>query len=556
MWWFVAACTPSDDAAEPPDGSDPPEDTAPTPVSPPVILAAELLLPGNGVQLARRIRVDTDVPTTLSVSMADGDGIVTLDFPNFATSHEHLLLGLRPGRTYTVEATVAADGASTATELPLETQPLDPFLPVAEVLAHDPSRRAAGDTLLPIRCTRPGQCTPGEMVMVLDAVGEVVYIKDVGSEIVQTAAEYDGGLLVVTGSERSSAILYAWDGTEITRWTLGGEPGSGVVIDVAVAYDLHHDVIPHPVTADRFLAIGRYPLLEPVYPLDYIDPDPVGPTTISADVALEFDRVGVVHREVSLASFFPTTRIGYDSLGVVPQGWTDWAHTNSLWPDGDAWVVSLRNQDAVVKFDPDTSQVVWIAGTHENWPVEMQPYLLAPEGAPFAWHYHQHAAMTVPVGGLTALYLFDNGNWQTVPFTGIAPLAPPPAGAPLPAELYSRVVRYDIDEVAMTIRQVWAFDTSVVAGGSLFSSAVGDVDVLPTGSVLGVFGFLETIPGGQQTNEGAGWGDKSVRVIEFDPDSLEEIWHLHLRSDRTDNTGGFTAYRADRIPALAGRIVD
>jgi hypothetical protein len=118
------------------------------------------------------------------------------------------------------------------------------------------------------------------------------------------------------------------------------------------------------------------------------------------------------------------------------------------------------------------------------------------------------------------------------------------------------VVRFDIDEEAMTIRQVWAFDASAVAGGSLFSSAVGDVDVLDNGSVLGVFGFLETIPGGQQTNEQAGWGSKSVRLIEFDPDGLEEIWHLHLRSDHDVNSGGFSAYRAERIPALAGRIVD
>jgi hypothetical protein len=218
--------------------------------------------------------------------------------------------------------------------------------------------------------------------------------------------------------------------------------------------------------------------------------------------------------------------------------------------------VSLRNQDAVVKLDPDTSQIHWIAGVPENWPPSLQPYLLTPEAGTFAWQYHQHAAMTVPDGDRTALYLFDNGNWQSVPFSGIPPLAPPPGGAPLPDDLHSRVVRYDIDEDAMTIRQVWAFDASTVAGGSLFSSAVGDVDLLPTGSVLGVFGYLETIPGGKQTNEAAGWGDKSVRVIEFDPDGLEEIWHLHLRSDRAENTGGFTAYRAERITPLAGRIVD
>jgi arylsulfate sulfotransferase len=84
-------------------------------------------------------------------------------------------------------------------------------------------------------------------------------------------------------------------------------------------------------------------------------------------------------------------------------------------PSDDSIIVSVRHQDAIVKFSRSTGQLKWILATHENWPVELQPFLLTPVGAPFEWHYHPHAPMVTRSG---TVLLFDNRNNRASPFDG------------------------------------------------------------------------------------------------------------------------------------------
>jgi len=548
---LAGACNSSDDTS--PDGP---------PGKHPGIVLFALSTPNENAPLVRRIVVETDALSTLAVDLVAPDHQVSVSFPGEATHHEHTLLGLKAGREYQVTATASFDGAESATRTQATTTAGPwPQMPVPEVVTDDPARRAPGDTMLPLRCA-DSQCgEPNETVLVVDEAGEIVYllsVDDIFNDTMQDAIEYDGGILALVGTSETSAIHYAWDGTELARWRVNPLSSDTIDVQSAYAHSLHHDIVPHPLIPDSFLAIGRYRLTVLQYPGSYDVPELVGESFVADDVALEFRTDGSVTREIKLSDYIPTSRIGYNSLDVVIEGWRDWAHANAIVldpADGD-WILSLRHQDAVVKINQDVSgDLVWIAGNPDNWPVEYADRLLTPVGSPFKWQYHQHAPLIIDEGdGTKTMILFDNGNAQTSPYSGEVPLVLPDHGDALPAALMSRVVAYTIDEQAMTISQQWEFDR--IADGTLFAEAVGDVDVLENGNVLSAWGYLQTLPGGKTWYTQAGFGDKAVRVIEIDPVTLDEVWHIHLTVDGVVNPAGVTAYRAERIPALAGRVVD
>jgi hypothetical protein len=93
-------------------------------------------------------------------------------------------------------------------------------------------------------------------------------------------------------------------------------------------------------------------------------------------------------------------RISYlgGKIGTV---W-DSEHANSIIedPSDDSLIVSLRAQNAVIKFCRATGQLRWILGPPANWGPEWQQYLLTPVGAPFFWQYGQHAAVLTSQGTL------------------------------------------------------------------------------------------------------------------------------------------------------------
>lgn len=551
MWFFLAACDGQDDNGQTDDSS---------PESPEIVLF-ELTTPNEIAPLVRRIVVETDALSTLAVDLVSGDHHLSVSFPGEATRHQHTLLGLKPGREYQVTATLTFDGEElTQTETTTTAGPWS-HLPVADVVVDDAARRAPGHTMLPLRCASQDCAEPNETVLVVDETGEIVYLLSVDADdndTMQDAIEYDGGILALVGTSETAAIHFAWDGTELSRWRVGAISDATTPVEATLAHSMHHDIVPHPLVPDTFLAIGRYRLTVPSYPASYDDPELFAESFVADDVALEFTIDGSVPREIKLSDYIPTSRIAYNSLDEVIEGWRDWAHANAivLDPTDGTWLLSLRHQDAVVKLDPDVpGAVVWIAGYPENWPAEFSDVLLSPVGSPFAWQYHQHAPLIVDDGGgKKTLILFDNGNVQTAPYSGETPLFVPPEGVPLPPGLQSRIVAYSIDEQAMTIAQSWEFDESSV--GTLFSEAVGDVDLLENGNVLSAWGFLQTQPGGQPWYGDVGLGAKAVRVIEIDPVTRDEIWHIHLTVDAALNEQGVTAYRAERIPSLSGRIVD
>ncbi|MEQ1502082.1 MAG: aryl-sulfate sulfotransferase [Myxococcota bacterium] len=512
--WWLSACT-----DEPPGGT---ETGSP--------LALDVAVTEVAAPLARRLHLEADAPVTVRASWTDGEDTVDVAFDDPAAVHDHLLLGFRAGRSYTVTVTATAGDRTASDTLPVDTAPLPVHFPRATVSGDGPVE--PGHTLLPMRSFQAPD--PQDLAVVFDEEGRIVYWLAVG-DVIQDVREVDGGLLALVGDVGARVVRYDWDGTEVGEW-------SAATLGTAIADDLHHDVI--EVEPDHYVALGRTPISVPDYPASYDDAAATVARTVADDVVVEFLADGTVIDETRLTALLPLRRIGYDSLSTTIEGWADWAHANAVLRDTDgSLVVSLRHQDAIVKIDPaagtGAGAVRWVFGYPENWPAELAAKRLQPVG-PVRWPYHQHGPH------LTAdrrLLVFDNGNWQAAPYTGDPPIVDP-------VLLRSRVAQFTIDEDAGTVREDWSFDAP--DGGTLFSEAVGDADPLPNGHVLSSWGFLDRLPDGT-SNADAGVGERSVRVIELDPDAAggpAQVHELYLWTAAADNPHGWTGYRAERIPSL------
>lgn len=543
-WLLVVA--PGCDGRRDDDGpTGTPSDTG-TPADP-VTVALTVSTPTAEAPLVRTLHTEVTgsggAQVTVSARWESPDHVVDVAFPAGGDVQDHLLLGFRAGRSYTLTVTAAlADPdprAGTATTT-VDTDPLPAHFPRATVSAGAGAAEP-GHTLLPMRSFGVGD--DGELAIVFDEQGEVCFWLDVG-DVMQDVRETDDGLLALIGDTDGRLVSYGWDGVARATYSVG--PGG---LPVTEAKLLHHDAVVVPGEPDHLVALGRETMAVPDYPADYDDPVPTAPRAVADDVIVDFRTDGTVIRETRLSELLSVHRIGYDSLSTTVDGAADWAHANAvLWDDG-AYVVSLRHQDAIVKLDPVSGAIRWILGHPDNWSPELAALRLQPVGD-VRWTYHQHGPHLGPVGptGERSLVVFDNGNWQAAPWTGVPPVVDPD-------ELQSRVAMFAIDEEARTVREVWSFDAP--DGGRLFSEAVGDADMLPGGHVLSTWGFLDRLPDGTST-VAAGLGARTVRVIELDPGApadQAQVSELYLWTDRADNDQGWTGYRADRIPSLYGRVV-
>jgi len=518
------------------------------PVRGPKVISAEVDAPYPLAPLTHRVTVETDVPTVLSVEWTNGDHTVTIAFDPESTTHEHVLLGWRPDSTY-VATVMVADGEDTATvDVDVVTNPVPPYFPVAESVVDPTADIAPGHTLVAMRAPKINPAEgPTEAGLIFDEEGYLVwYIETQGS---QDFKEFDGGLGGLVGTGVGFYGVYDWTGERLKWWTVSPAEAPGVEIAAQSAEIIHHDVMPIPGT-NEFAALLRYPLDVPDYPSDYGDIDATAPRTIADDVVIHFDDSGTILSETRISDLIPTSRIGIDSLLETTEGWGDWAHANAVIWDDPTFIVSLRHQDAIVKIDPSIPEVVWILGTHANWPPSHTGYLLDP--APdVEWPYHSHAPMLKPgsAPGLPTLVLFDNGNFRASPFTG-------EVGSD-PEDSYSRIAEFTVDESAGTVTQNWAWtfdDSTLVSGGHLFSAAVGDADYLDNGNVLSTWGYLDSQPNGSLSVD-VGIGARSIRLVEIAPGE-GDVWQLHLYTDEDINPFGWMGYRAERIGTLYGRVID
>lgn len=441
------------------------------------------------------------------------------------------LLGFRQDRSY--ELTIVFRGSSGEPEdgevLALKTPVVSTINPVELVMA-DPARMSGGLTVLPLW----GGGIDARQAVVVDAEGEIVYLLEMDDRFHELRRRGDG-LLALVGNEELEIREVSWLGERGRTFLSAGamvEGREGTIVDLPGR--IHHDVV--PLDDDGYIIIATG-LRTVDLPSSYDTLDDLVPTQIEDDVIVRFDAQGAVVWSQELSPMLDEHRIGFDSLSRprLPDA-VEWGHTNAIWMEEDGRIgLSVRHQDEIVMFDPTDGQVDWILGNDSNRdPVLAEP-LLTPVGA-FTYPYHPHGARRTG----NVLSLFDNGNWRASP--GEIPFDE----LPEPTEMYSRLVEYEIDEVAMTFRELRSFDLSASVG-PVFSVALGDMDVLPNGNVLGTFGRILARDG--VLTEDLGFGAGESRIVEFSPEG-DEVWHLRLSIDGLVEPVGWATWRAERFDAF------
>jgi len=127
----------------------------------------------------------------------------------------------------------------------------------------------------------------------------------------------------------------------------------------------------------------------------------------------------------------------------------EWGHANTIKYDGlqDAYYVGMAQTSTIWKIDRETGEILWILGEDP----QTSTFTLAEEEG--AWFERQHGFDLTESGVL----VFDNASSQR-----------------------SRVVEYELDEEAMTARQVWEYSSTE----HFFTYALGDVQRQASGSTL------------------------------------------------------------------------
>lgn len=488
-----------------------------------VTLGPSLTMDPNGVTpLAGVVELTTDIPTRITLTVSDGSDSWIREFAGFQTNHYLPILGLKPDSSYSIELIVtdqADESLVLAPSLPAVTGPLPVDFPTINVLLSDPTRMEPGFTLLD-KFTRGKPTTPDanlpRYTIIVDNAGDVVWYSTLGANATR---------------QLPNGNLFYLDGNVVEIDLLGNEKQS---VALAVG-QLHHDLF--PTANGTLLSITSETVVVDGFPTSYTDPNaPTQTANVEDTPVVEFLSDGSLLNTWKLTDILEPTRIGFDSRESRPLGF-DWAHANAVLydPGDDSIIVSVRHQDAVVKFSRSTGNLEWILGNHDNWPPEFQPFLLTPVGAPFEWQYHQHAQMITPSG---TLLLFDNGNYRASPFDGNASIPD--------SQNYSRAVEYAIDEDNMEVRQIWEYGAQI--GQRYFSRSQSDADWMNnTGNVL-ITSSATSWLGGVSSGS-LGMGKWHTRIIEVDHNiPAQKVFEMAVFN--TTNKSEIRSYRSERIPDL------
>jgi hypothetical protein len=151
----------------------------------------------------------------------------------------------------------------------------------------------------------------------------------------------------------------------------------------------------------------------------------------------------------------------------------DWTHGNDVTVslDGRHYFINFRNTDSFAKIDRETKELEWIAGRDGN-------FTLLENGIEkeSLW-YHSHIIKEIEPN---VFLMFDND------FHNRTHLDTYPEGED-PYNNYggrSRLIEVKLDESSMTGEITWSYEPPT----EYYSSVFGDIDVLPNGNILGVFG--------------------------------------------------------------------
>jgi hypothetical protein len=152
----------------------------------------------------------------------------------------------------------------------------------------------------------------------------------------------------------------------------------------------------------------------------------------------------------------------------------DWTHANdvSISLNGRYYYINFRNPDSFAKINRETKELEWVCGRNGN-------FTLLENGVEkeSLW-YHSHIIKEIRPN---VFLMFDNDFHNRTHLDTY-----PPGEDPFEVNYggQSRLIEITLDEYNMTAQITWSYEPAV----ECFSAIWGDIDVLPNGNIIGVFG--------------------------------------------------------------------
>jgi len=487
--------------------------------------------PNLSTPLAGILTLRTDVPSKVILDISTDNKSWAIEFDNYQTDHSLTMLGFRSDTKHTINVHIRNRNGQQTTfhhSLTVTTDPLPDGFPTFAVKKSQPRLMESGYTLFDV-IPEGGNSEYGALIVIVDEIGEVVWYH-VGTRFTNVRQTTKGNLIFLQGAKYIEMDML---GNSIREWkSIGKSRKKTKELSVATR-SFHHEAF--PMDNGNFLVLSIEAKRFNNYPTNAWKPkSSTESIMVAGDLIVEFTPDGKIVNEWSLLELLDPYRVGYDSLGKYWDSFfgtktRDWAHANSVIhnPKDDSIIVSIRHQDAVVKFSRKSGKLIWILGPHDNWNAnKFGKHLLKPvNNRQFFFPYHQHSPMILPNGNIL---LYDNGNYRTSPFEKIVPVA----------KNFSRAVEYKINETNMTVELVW--EHGQFTDKTIFSGALGDANYLHhTGNVLITHGNIYENKSGKKLSA------QIVEVTHTTP--ATEVFKMEIFDDTSDQENGWRVYRSERI---------
>lgn len=463
---------------------------------------------------------NTDKPASISIEVEGKNGAapLTKDFDTVSTQHQVPICGLYAEEPAVVTLTARyEDGTAATSVLSVTGGSLPNDFEAISVLQADADKMSGGWTVM----------EAGSLyayTYAIDETGAVRWLlSSMGVGAVGAVVPLRNGN-ILTGSDKSFGAYYK---NSLFEMDLTGRVVREYLID-----GFHHDMVELP--SGNLLVLGNN----------------VNGKVVE-DTLFEISRdTGEVLRVWDMNSYFDIDGCGGKNThtsdlnyGNENSNWiNDWLHLNALDYDeaSDTVILSSRHQDAIIKMDLTTGEIVWIlTDPDDSFPEYLEDKLLTPVGENFEWQYGQHNVTFLPNGDVMC---FDNGDYRSKSPEGIVPAD---------VQGYSRAVVYRVNENDMTVSQVWQFGKEL--GAESLSIYVSSAQYLGENHYLIDFGGIVRDSDGKATyNNMAGiTGSSRSEVYEVKNDEI--IFHASMKRDGLQGNT-FRALRMD--PCASMRELD
>lgn len=488
------------------------------------------------------LTLETNRDTSVSVTTTVDSQSFNHVFAGLRRAHSHTLFRFRPDRTHRLAVSAEDEqGNLVSHDLEARTPPLPATFPVLSAEIQDPDGKEPGVLLMGV----PGLTAGGHIVM-LDESGQVVWWHHEPKVVPHDLRRLPSGNLLVGSHGRRQVLEVDMRGVVqrnfVARGPLTstpppvGERKAANPKGIEVATDsFHHDC--QILDSGNLLALSSEVRSVESFPTSELDATPrAEPLNVVGDAVIEVSPSGEVLETWSVFDLIDPYRIGWNSFGNT---WRvhygdptniDWTHSNAviLDPRDGHFILSVRNQDAVVKFSR-SREIRWILADPANWDERFVPFLLKPKGDDFAWPYHQHSLEITSRG---TLLLYDNGARRA---------SPPDEGLPA-AERYSRALELEIDEKNLEVSVRWAYGSRQSGPDRFYTAIMGDVDELPrTRNILVTMGAIFEPAEGEPS--------AIVREVTHTTPA-RVVSEVRVEDDDPNGPGSRRVYRAEHLPGL------